>query len=310
MNNGLLLIGLGWRTLTSVVSFAAVACAVYAALRMTRGRLQQILVGYSNEVGAASARATSLVDIGPLGVIASWLSDWAVSSFGAPLLLGGVVVALTISFLSSSVVVGAGLLALLIGIPFTLNYIVDVAHRRRIHMIEEALPDATTLLASSMGAGLPMHVALASLAANTHGPLATEARIAANEMSTGATVREAMQGLIRRTPSKYVSLFGAAVSVHVDSGGNLPEALREIGGALTRILLAEDEVRAKTSGSRREGVLASLVPIGIMPILFIFMPELAYNLFARPLGQIIFVVAAIIYVYCVRGLQGVSNREV
>jgi Flp pilus assembly protein TadB len=302
--------GLAWRGVTLFAVFATGAALSLAGLRSMQARLDGVLGRYTATLGAAAARSRILDDVGFLGVIAGRLAFGSRGYLTSTVLIAATLVVVTLGILTHYLMLAFMVIGLLFAIPFVVSNLIDFVIRRRTRMIEEALPDATTLIGSALSAGLTLQSALAGVALHMKGPLATEARIASNEIAAGAGVREALQSMVERTPSNYLALFAAAVSLHVERGGNLPEALREMGSALTRIILAEAEVTAKTAGSRREILWATLVPFVIMPVAFLMLPDMVGRLFTTIPGQIILAIAIGIWIVCMRGLQDVSHREV
>lgn len=225
-------------------------------------------------------------------------------------LLGGSIGVLALGLVADLLLLSLLIIMLLHALPLILEQIQGEIEKHRIALIEEALPDACGILSSALSAGTPLRNAAAVVAENTHGPMATEFLVITNSIGAGATMREALEAFVTRVPSKYTSLFAAAAMVNLESGGDLALVLQDMSASFTRIFLSEAEVRAKTAGARREGLLASFVPLLLLPVMFLMMPELAHILFGTPPGLLIVVVAAAIYVRNLREMLRVSNQEV
>ena len=295
---------------TILAVFGCIFLLAFAGLRWARIRIEALAARYADALDDAVTRSRALDDVGKL---AGWVGRLALagrSRLTVVALLGGIIGSLALGILTGQLVLSYALVGLLVGLPFLIAWILQLVERKRLRLIEESLPDAAVLIGSSLAAGLSFPAALSSVATNMKGPLATEARIASNEISAGASIGEALRGMVRRTPSNYLGLFVAAASVHVERGGNLAESLKQLGTALTRILLAEREVQAKTAGSRREMVVASAVPAVVLPIGLLLEPAMFLMLFNTLPGQIILALAAIIWAACAKGLHDVSHKEV
>jgi tight adherence protein C len=101
--------------------------------------------------------------------------------------------------------------------------------RRRVEwrqrMLLRSLPDALDLMSISVNAGLSLDSAMAEVVQTWQGELSREFNQVLNEMSMGASRREALQNLAERTQLQDFQLLVAALLQADELGGNVSDAL-------------------------------------------------------------------------------------
>ena len=103
--------------------------------------------------------------------------------------------------------------------------------RRRMTQFEQQFPTALDLLARAVRAGESFDQSLALVGDASQEPVSTELKRCARQLDLGLSVHDCMRGLSQRVNLMDVQIFANAVSVHRDSGGNLPitvERLAEV----------------------------------------------------------------------------------
>jgi tight adherence protein C len=133
----------------------------------------------------------------------------------------------------------------------------------RTAQMQRALPDAIDLLVISVEAGLAFDSAMAQVARNTQGPLASEFARVLQEMQIGLGRSNALRALAERTTLSDLRSFASAM-VQADSFG-IP-----IGQVLR---VQSDEIRVKRRQRAEEQ--AQKVPVKIlMPLMACILPVL------------------------------------
>lgn len=306
-------IDLNWtmvRALLGLCVFLITASVTYLGGRRLRSRLEALATSYRDGMDAALQRSELLDDVGSMG-----RGVYLSSRFGRYHVLStrGILVVLVAAVACAALQQMGLALALLILMalyPYLLAEIVRMVEERRVRMIDCSLPTGASIIASSLSAGLSFQGALSAVAVNVKGPLATLARVASNALTTGSTTAEALRDMAILSRSRYVRLFATVTTVHVERGGNLAEALRTLGGAITQIILAEEELKAKTAGARKEALYATLIPVFLLPLGCLLQPDLFGKLFTTFGGIVLLVIAGSLYWYAVRKLHQTTSREV
>ena len=133
----------------------------------------------------------------------------------------------------------------------------------RTEKIRLELPDALDLLTISVEAGLAFDAALAQVARNSDGPLASELFRVLQEMQIGTGRLDALRALANRTDVEELRIFVGAM-VQADSFG-IPIA--------SVLRVQSKEMRVKRSQRAEEK--AQQVPVKILfPLIFCIMPAL------------------------------------
>lgn len=174
--------------------------------------------------------------------------------------------------------------------------------QRRIDRIQQQLPDALMMLASSLRAGVGFNPALETLAKDGLPPLAQELSLVLREQHMGVRTEQALENFATRVPIADARLFVAAVSISREVGGNLAETLATLAQTLRRKLMMEGKVKALTSQGRLQGIVMALLPVGIGGFLYFAYPETMGGLLHEPVGWGLLAVCAVLeyigYKFC------------
>lgn len=161
--------------------------------------------------------------------------------------------------------VGWHLLALTLAPPIaaaTLYLYLSISRSRRIAAFSEQLPDALDVIVRGLRAGHPFRVALGLVAREMPDPVGTEFGIVADEIMFGLEQSKAVQHLCTRVGQEDLAFFATAVTVQLQTGGNLAEIL----GRLSRLLRSRSKLRLKIRAISAEG-RASAVALSVAPFI-------------------------------------------
>ncbi|VVB65881.1 Type II secretion system (T2SS), protein F [Candidatus Gugararchaeum adminiculabundum] len=118
------------------------------------------------------------------------------------------------------------------------------AARRRIALIEEALPEFLSIMASNIRSGLTHDRALLMSARKEFGPLKTEVDRAAKLAITGTPLTEALMGMNNRVASETFGKTIRLIVEGVNSGGDLAELLEKTSLDIRRFGALRREINA------------------------------------------------------------------
>lgn len=143
---------------------------------------------------------------------------------------------------------------------------VRVALRRRVRTrrrhVEQDLPNALSLLASSLEAGHTLPRSIDLMAEETSGALADELRAVIAETRLGAPLTDALDRMAQRVGLEDLEWVVQAVRIQQEVGGRLSELLH----TLADYLLAREEVRREVSVLTAEGRLSAWI-LAALPVL-------------------------------------------
>lgn len=187
-----------------------------------------------------------------------------VRTTGLKLVLAIIIPAI-LSYILIELLIGWYLLAIVLAGPTGLAAVyvyLSMARRRRIAAFSEQLPDALDVIVRGLRAGHPFRVALALVAREMPDPVGTEFGIVADEIMFGLEQSSAVQNLCKRVGQDDLSFFATAVSVQLQTGGNLAEILSR----LSRLLRSRSKLRLKIRAISAEG-RASAIALSLAPFI-------------------------------------------
>ena len=145
------------------------------------------------------------------------------------------------------------------------------AQRRK--QFARQLPDAMMLIGGAVRAGASMTLALRQMASELPAPGGQEFDLLLRELRLGVTLDDALFSLEKRMGCDDLRLFGAAVRIANESGGNLAETLERLADTMRKKMALEDKIVALTSQGRMQGWVMVVLPLGVGAALFAIQPD-------------------------------------
>jgi tight adherence protein B len=179
------------------------------------------------------------------------------------------------------------LLAIAAGIA---AYLLGAGERRRKRLEAQAL-EAMGLLASGLRAGYSVPQAIALVARNSLEPTASEFAIAAQEISVGVGLDEAMARLSMRTANSDYELVSIIVRVQHEVGGNLAQILDSVGHTLRERFELRRQVESLTAQQRLSSVVLTILPFALLAFLFLMDRSFVEPLFSQTAGRFLLATA-------------------
>ena len=203
----------------------------------------------------------------------------------------------------------AGLLAATVAAAAPVMY-VNRKRMKRLRDFEERLPEALSVIARSLKAGLPFSESIKMVSTEMEGPVSDEFRRLFAELNYGGDVRSALFGLLERVPSVSVMAVVTAVLIERETGGNLADVLDRIGNLIRQRFRFQRSVRTLTSEGRSTAWIASVAPFAVAMILELFKPGWVTGFAADPLGKQLFIGAFVLMVIGILWLKKLVNIDV
>jgi tight adherence protein B len=155
----------------------------------------------------------------------------------------------------------------------------------RLRLFEEQLPDALTVIARALRAGLPFTEALSLVSREMKEPAAKEFGIVFHEINYGGDSRGALLGLLERVPSVAVMAMVTSVLIQRETGGNLAEVLDKLSGVVRERFRFQRSVRTLSAEGRLAGWILSLLPFFMAGLLSMLAPDFIPMLTEDPAGR-------------------------
>jgi tight adherence protein B len=155
----------------------------------------------------------------------------------------------------------------------TLLYAVRFPYRRAVkrrRQFEAQLPDALSLVASSLPAGHTFLRAIQMMAEESSPPLSDEFSRVVAETRLGDPLVPALERMAVRLEVRDLDMVVQAIRIQQTVGGRLADLLHTLG----EFIRARDEIRREVKVLTAEGRMSAYVLAGIVPFLFLVMQVL------------------------------------
>jgi tight adherence protein B len=207
---------------------------------------------------------------------------------------------------------GDGLLALLLAVAAAyLPFFLLIRRRhKRLQTFEEQLPNALTVIARSLKAGLPFSEALNVVSKEMKEPVSKEFGQVFNELNYGGDLRSALLGLLARVPNVAVMAVVTAVLIQRETGGNLAEVLERIESLLRERFRFQRSVRTLSAEGRGTAWVVSVMPFVLAAISELLKPGWVTGLVNDPFGQQLTIAVFILMLAGILWLKYLVNIEV
>ena len=160
-----------------------------------------------------------------------------------------------------------------------------VRRAKRLAKFQQQLPDVLDLLARAVRAGESLEQAVALVGEKTAEPMAGEFRRCSQQLDMGLAIPTVVRSLAGRVPLMEIKIFGATLSVHRQTGGNLALMLERLASVVRDRANYRRQLRATTAAGRTSATLIAMAGPLLFFYLMVFEPEYFGRLTATSLGQ-------------------------
>ena len=154
---------------------------------------------------------------------------------------------------------------------------------KRMKKLAQQLPDAMQIACRSLEAGHPVATAIALVAREMPDPIGTEFGMAADEVSYGMSLTNAVQRMAERAGDPDIELFAATVRLQEKTGGNLTELLKALASTIRERQTMRLKVRAASSEGRTSAMILTAAPFIVMLAIHLLRPEFYVDVIGKPL---------------------------
>ncbi len=178
-------------------------------------------------------------------------------------------------------VVGCALISFLLGGRLLLSAVIGAVigaflprayvrgqQNKRLHKFDDQLPDMLNLVVNGLRAGFSTLQAMEAVSKELPPPICDEFRRVVQEMQLGIPMERALNNLLRRIPSEDLDFVVTSINVQSEVGGNLAEIMDIISYTIRERIRIQGEIRVLTSQVSYSGKILSLMPVGLMIILY------------------------------------------
>lgn len=156
--------------------------------------------------------------------------------------------------------------------------------RKRLTTFAQQLPYVLDFLRSSLGAGHTLLRALQLASENAPEPIATELKMAVEQIKVGASLPEALESMFRRLPEESLAFLIVAVRIQAEVGSGVAEIIDRVTERIRVRQRLRQQIRALTGQARMSGWVVAMLPFAVLLILSILKPDYTRPLLHDPIG--------------------------
>lgn len=156
------------------------------------------------------------------------------------------------------------------------------------------LPDAMSMITSSLRAGHSFQSAMSIVSTEMGEPISVEFSSVVRDINLGIPVKEALARMVIRLDAvPDVRMFSTAVIIQREAGGNLAEVLEKLGYTIRERFKLKRQIAALTGQSRMTGYVLGGAPFLLLAFLSLIMYGYVQPLYETDIGHILLVVLVI-----------------
>lgn len=176
--------------------------------------------------------------------------------------------------------------AVLLGSTAALLPVMWLAFRRsrRLEKIRRQLPDALDFMTRGLRSGQAFSSALMMAGEELAEPIAGEFRTAADEITFGISLEQALSNMSNRLPITDLRYFVVAVLIQRDSGGNLTEVLDNLSRLIRERYKLMAKIRVLAADGKFSAWILILMPFALAAAMNSFNPKFMTPLWTDPMG--------------------------
>lgn len=266
------------------------------AKRRLRGRIRALSTEGAAQQHTSLVRARYLKRLSPVGqrleslpgmdrlsnLIEQAGFEYFAHRFGLLALGLGVATGLVDGFIRESVIEGLAVAGMASALPF---FWLQRSRLKRMGKFEEQLPDALSVVARSLQAGLPFSEAMHMVSKEMAEPVSKEFGTVFTELNYGGDVRSALLGMLDRMPTIAVMAMVSSILIQRETGGNLAEVLDRIGNLVRQRFRFQRSVKTLTAEGRMTAWVAAGMPFVLAAVFEMLNPGYLANLTQDPSGR-------------------------
>jgi len=208
-------------------------------------------------------------------------------------LIASMVASLAVGMLLGGVMDWGWMSVLMLGLLFAAAPLVRMRWKRlrRLDKIVAELPDALDLICRALRAGHAFSATLSMVASQSPQPIAAEFKTTFDEINFGVSTKNALRNLAMRVPAPDMGFFVLAVSIQLETGGNLANLLGILGSLIRARFKFFGRVRVLAAEGKLSAYILAGLPFFLGGIIQLANPGYMNVLFADPTGIVVVEVA-------------------
>ncbi|PLY02467.1 MAG: pilus assembly protein TadB [Desulfuromonas sp.] len=136
-----------------------------------------------------------------------------------------------------------------------------LAELKSLKHFDEQLPEALDLLARAVRSGHALSSGMEMVADEMEKPISHEFSATIDEINLGLSLKEALDNLVTRVPSRDLRFFAISILIQKETGGNIAEIFDNISRLIRERHQFARQVSALTAEGRLSGLVLCVLPI-------------------------------------------------
>jgi tight adherence protein B len=170
------------------------------------------------------------------------------------------------------------------GLP---RYVVNFLRRRRQSAFTEELANAVEVIVRGVKAGLPLNDCLRMIASEAKEPVRSEFKAVMDSVQLGIPIDEAIGKMYERMPLPETNFFAIVISIQSKAGGNLSEALGNLGKVLRERKKMRAKIQAMSMEAKSSASIIGALPIIVAGLVYLTSPDYIMVLFITTKGHFV-----------------------
>jgi tight adherence protein B len=216
-------------------------------------------------------------------------------------------VVLVLAFVTASPVGWLFVLVAIAIVPLVARVYLARRTAKRRAAFADQLDDTLQLIASGLRAGHSLARAIDAVSREAESPTAEEFARIINENRLGRDLGEAITLAALRMQSDDLAWTAQAVNIHREVGGNLSEVLDHVSDTIRERNQIRRQVATLSSEGRVSANVLMALPIGIAAVLTVVQPKYLSMFVTTPLGAVLLVISAGLFVVGSLWLRAVTR---
>lgn len=183
--------------------------------------------------------------------------------------------------------------------------LVKMLFDRRCNLFVDQMVDGLTIMANGIKSGLSVPQAMERVVENLPNPISQEFALVLSQIRLGRSVEEALIEMGERIPRPDVQMFVTAINILKETGGNLAETFATIVLTIRERQKVEKKIQAMTAQGLMQGIIITLVPLGLILIFMLVNPSYITPMFTTALGLVM-----LLFMFTLQIIGGLTIRKI
>ena len=182
--------------------------------------------------------------------------------------------------------------------------------KRRCERFAAQIPATAAMMARALRAGHSVPQILELAADQSKDPLREDFAQLSREQRLGMPLRDALLQMSRRVPVPDLRFLVSAILIQKETGGDLIQILERTAALIEERLRIRGQIRTFTAQGRMSAWVLTALPVALLLLLAIAMPDYAKTLFHDPAGRHMLMTGTVLLIVGGYTIRRIVNIEV